>query len=334
MRPTLHLRVSPGVLRAELRRRAVVGWAAEAPFGDADELAAAIAALAVEAPALRRASRVDVTIDAPLVQLRTLHDLPPVRSRGLAALVSHQANRFFRRNGKPLVTDAVWITRSRWWRRGVQPLPVARAAAIEAPWADAIADGTRAAGLPLPTIAPSAEVGRQKLDLVSPANRTARRRRARGRTGRLAAIALVLWVGTAGLYVGRLLIARHRLDAETARLRKASEAVVRVRRTLHETEAMVAAVDRDAEARGVILTQLGAVLASVPDSAYLASIELDRTGSGALAGGARRTAEVVAALERSSVVAGARLQGSPILELSAGHHWERFSVRFGRETAR
>ena len=59
--------------------------------------------------------------DRPPVQLRTLSDLPPVKPRALAALVAHQADRFFRKNGRPLATDAVWVVNG--------AAPVARAAA-------------------------------------------------------------------------------------------------------------------------------------------------------------------------------------------------------------
>ena len=52
-----------------------------------------------------------VALEPPLVQVRTLADLPPVRPADLATLVAAQASRYFRKNGGALVTDAVWVRR-------------------------------------------------------------------------------------------------------------------------------------------------------------------------------------------------------------------------------
>ena len=87
--------------------RGSVTWAGEASYAELGELADAIARLAAEPP--RACRRVTVELERPPVQLRALHDLPPVKPRHLAALVAQQAGRFFRKNGQPLVTDAAWV---------------------------------------------------------------------------------------------------------------------------------------------------------------------------------------------------------------------------------
>lgn len=335
MKQTLRLRVTRGVLYAELRRRSAVAWAGEASFGDADELAVAIGALVLEAPMLRRAAAVDVIVEPPLVQIRTLNDLPPVRARALAAIVAHQSGRFFRKNGKPLVTDAVWVGGQRLpWRRGAEPPRVARAAAIEAPWVDAIVKGARDAKLRIPTIAPGGVAAQPRMDLITPAERVARRRQALGLTRRLAAMAVALWLGVGALHVARLITARHRLDGEAARLWKASEAVIAARRTVHETDAMVRAVDGQAADRGALLRTVGAILIALPDSAYLTSLELEQSGSGLLTGVGRRAADVMASLDRTGAAPGARLDGVPLPESSNGARVERFTVRFGQGAGR
>src|SRR5881296_3297707 len=99
--PELRLRVTRTTLRAEAVHRGAVTWTAEASYADAAELSDAIARLAAEAP--ERCRRLGVTLERPPVQVRTLADLPPVKQRELRALVAHQAGRFFRRNGHPLV---------------------------------------------------------------------------------------------------------------------------------------------------------------------------------------------------------------------------------------
>lgn len=335
MKPTLRLQVTRGILRAELRRRTTVAWAGEAAFGDADQLSAAIGALVVEAPVLRCAGAVEVVVEPPLVQLRTLNDLPPVRTRALAAIVAHQSGRFFRKNGKPLVTDAVWIGGQRLlWPRRPGPPPVARAAAIEAPWVEAIVKGARDAKLPIPTISPGSTAGEPCMDLMTPAERVARRRQARGLTRRLAAVAVALWLGVGALYLVRLITTRHGLDIEVARLRKASEAVIAARRTVHETDAMVRTVDGQAAERGALLRTMGAILTALPDSAYLTSLELDQSGSGMLTGVARRAANVMASLDRTGAAPGARLEGAPLPESSNGPRVERLTVRFGQGAGR
>lgn len=334
MRPTLRLQVTRGTLRAELRRRSAVAWAGEAAFGDADELAAAIGALVIEAPVLRRAGAVEVVVEPPLVQLRTLSDLPPVRARALAAIVAHQSGRFFRKNGKPLVTDAVWVGARRLpWRRHPLPPRVARAAAIEAPWVDAIVKGIRDAKLPLPTISPGG-VAQQRMNLIPPAERAARRRQARGLTRRLAALAVTLWISVGALHVGRLIAASHRLEAESVRLRKASEAVVAARRTIRETDAMVFAVDTQSVEAGALLRTLAGIVTALPDSAYLTSLELDQAGAGMLTGAAPRAADLLASLDRNGAAPGARLDGAPLPETVNGRHVERFALRFGRGAGR
>ncbi len=140
-RALLRLRIGRSTLRAESVRRGTVTWTAEATYADVVELADAIARLAAEAP--ERCWRVAVRLERPPVQVRTLGDLPPVKSRELRALVAHQAGRFFRRNGHPLVTDATWL--------GEGPGRVAKVAAVEEPLVEAIAAGARAAGLWLET---------------------------------------------------------------------------------------------------------------------------------------------------------------------------------------
>ena len=141
----LRLRVGRETLRAEAVQRSTVIWSAESVYAGLTDLSDAIAFLAAEPP--RPCGRLVVALERPLVQLRTLTDLPPVKPEALAALVAHQAGRFFRKNGKPLATDAVWV--------GNGGVRVARAAAVEEPVVEAIVAGARTAGLSVEGIAPA-----------------------------------------------------------------------------------------------------------------------------------------------------------------------------------
>ena len=146
-RAQLRLRISPGLIRAEAVHRQGIVWAGESAYDEPASLTEAVAQLAV-APTVPCRS-VTVTLLQPLVQLRTIHGLPPVRSPVLAEVIAHQAGRFFRKNGVALVTDATWVPNG--------GAPVARAAAVGEPIVEAIAAGARAAGLVLESITAEGE---------------------------------------------------------------------------------------------------------------------------------------------------------------------------------
>lgn len=330
MTRALYLTVEQGTLRAELRIGKSVAWAGEAQFADAGELADAIAALVAEAP-LRRVARTCVAVKPPLVQFRTLNGLPPVSGHALAALVANQSSRYFRKNGKSLVTDAVWARGGRRWRRRTRPPRAAYAAAIEAPWVEAILAGASAAGLPLPNIFPAVAVRARALDLVPASARSARAHRARRVTRRLAVLAIALWAGSGALYVARLRSLRNRLDREAVQLQPASDAAVAARVVVRDADAMVGVIAAAAADRGSLLTRFGELLSQMPDSSYLTAIDLDERGNGTATGGARRGADIVARIERAGVVQRARLDGAPLPELLDGIRRERFTVRFGGE---
>src|SRR4029077_21106906 len=94
-RATLRLRVGRTTLRAEVRRGGTRIWAGEAVYGSPPDLEDVIARL--PSVCAVPCGRLCVMLESPPFQLRTLFDLPPVRPRALAALVAHQAARFFRK---------------------------------------------------------------------------------------------------------------------------------------------------------------------------------------------------------------------------------------------
>src|SRR3989449_7042049 len=190
--PTLRLRIGRSSLHAEAVEHGSVTWVGEAFYAELGELADAIARLAAEPP--RACGRLVVSLDRPPVQLRTLSALPPVKPQHLAALVAQQAGRFFRKNGQPLVTDAVWV--------GKGATRVAHAAAVEEPLVEAIAAGARAAGLWLETITPTGDGA--PLMLLPNSERESRERAARRRTRRLAVAACGFWLFGWGPFSRRL----------------------------------------------------------------------------------------------------------------------------------
>jgi hypothetical protein len=318
--PTLRLRIGRSSLRAEAVERGSVAWAGEASYANVAELADAIARLAAEPPRACRGAV--VALDRPPVQLRTLPDLPPVKSRHLTALVAQQAGRFFRKNGQPLVTDAAWVGRG--------AARVAHAAAVEESLVEAIAAGARAAGLWLETIAPADD--RTPLTLFPKSERESRERAARSRTRRLAVAACGLWLAAAALFVGRLVWERHAVERELAALAQPLAAVLEARRELRDAETTLNAITAAERDRGLSLGLLVAVTGALPDSSVLTSLAWNADGNGVLVGGARHATDVVARLDRPGRLAGVRLGGPVVREPIAGREWERFTILFGRVT--
>ena len=313
-----HLRVGRATVRAEAVRGRAVVWAGEAHYASASELAEVVARLAAEGPPACR--RANVALERPPVQLRTLTDLPRVKQRELRALVAHQALRFFRRNGAPLVTDAAWI------RQGA--VPAARAAAVAEPLVEAITAGARSAGLTVDRIAPADEPA--PLDLLPLSERVRLKRAIRNVVRRLGIATGAVWLTLAGLAVARIVMERRTVEHELAVLAAPLAAVVAARRELHDANATLDAVASAEALRTRPLAMLAAVTRVLPDSAVLTSLTWSEDGSGAMSGTAHRAAAVVAGLDSSGAVAAPRLEGPVVRELRAGGDWERFRIVFGR----
>jgi hypothetical protein len=320
MRTVLRLRIESARVHAEAVRRGRVVWAGEAEHGGPGDLAEVIAQLAAEPGVPARVSGLRVELLPPVVQLRTLEGLPPVRRAVLPKLIANQSGRFFRRNGKPLVTDAAWIRRA----RGAAKL--ARAAAVEESWVEAVLQGARAANLMVETIGPPSP---SRLDLLPAAERNRRRRAAWSSTGRLAVLAAALWVATGGIVAYRLHREARRIDARLTALEAPVEAVRAARAEIASVSAMLEAATSAEHERASTALRLGEIAAALPDSAYLSSLSLEEGGGGTLAGSARRASELLENLERAGAAPGAELEGPVLREPRGGAVWERFTLRFG-----
>jgi hypothetical protein len=327
MNAVLRLRIGRGTVAAKAVRGHHLVWAGSAVFESPDDLREAIAQLAGEESLPVRLAGLRVKLETPLVQLRTLEHLPPVRDAALKALVAQQAGRFFRKNGKPLITDAAWMQRE----RGHDA--VAQAAAVEEPWIEAIAAGARAAGLVLEEIHPTHDgVTLRKLSLVSPAELARRRRMELLALRRLAIVAGLLWMIAAGAFAIRVQRAQGQVERRLAALKAPLEAVAAARRELAGATRMVETIEETQRNRGRMLLSLAAITRALPDSSYLTSLTLDEH-EGTATGLSRQAAAIVAALEKDATLAGPRLTGPVVREVSDGRELERFSLSFVRGLA-
>lgn len=314
------LRIGRSSIRAEVCG-ALDPWTAEATFATPAELADVIARLAAEAPANGKRPRARVALERPLVQVRTLGDLPPVKPRDLAALVAGQQGRFFRKNGQPLVTDAAWVP-------GTNGRRTACAAAVEEPWLEAIALGARTAGLVLDAVAP-ADAG--ELSLLPAEVRVHRRQIGARSLRRWALVTAALWLALGGLYVARLALGRREVERELARLAAPAAALLDARRELRDAAGMLGTIDSVAGARSAVASQLARITASLPDSAFVTSLTVDARGQGVITGLALRAADVLARLEGRGAVPHPHFDGPVLRETTAGRNWERFTMLFGAD---
>ena len=320
----LLVRIGRGSVRAELNRSGTIVWAAESSYDTEADLLSVLSSLGAEPGLVGRTQRARIELGHPLVQLRTLTELPPVRQSALRALVAHQAGRFFRKNGKPLVTSATWGPRS----RGAPK--IAMAAAVEEPLLDAIVQGVREAGFELVAITPA----ESSLQLLPGKERIARAGAARRRIRHLAATAAALWGLVGLLAVHRFARESDQVEQALAALGPAAAAARAVKQQYDTAESMIAAIETARSHRGAVSIQTARVLLALPDSSYLMSLHVNDQAAGELTGAARRPLDVVAALERGSAVALPRLIGSTSRPPVDGRDYERLTVRFGAERGR
>ncbi len=321
----LVIHVGRGVVRAELMRGGKPAWAAESSYASPADLTGALAALGSERPVARGARSARIELDRPLVQIRRLSGLPPVRGSALRALVAHQAGRFFRKNGVPVVTDASWEPRV----RGTPPIAVA--AAVEEPWLEAIVEGVRMAGLE-PRMISVAGLG--GMALLPPGERAAHARAERRRLQILAAVVAAIWIGIGALALGRVVGQAAAVDREFAALSPAAAAARAVRQEYDAAAAMVSILEGETRVRGIVVRRAAEIALALPDSAYLMTLQVTEDGGGELTGASRRAPDVVAALERTDAVAAPRLVGPTVHSLTGGRDYERFTLRFGSDSAR
>ncbi|HET7024574.1 MAG TPA: hypothetical protein VFI39_05160 [Gemmatimonadales bacterium] len=326
VRPQARLAIDVGtdLIRAEARRGGTIVWAAEAPYQGVGELADRLAELVSLEGMPRMEPSVQVRLLRPLAQVRVLDDLPRVGEAGLAGMLAHQPQRFFRKNGKPLVTDGVWLGSA--LRRNAPRH--AAVAAVEVPVVEAVVAGARAAGFRIADIRPE-QATDARLSLLPGVERGERRRARIRRLCWIGGVAAALWVALGLALVVRQRRAIARVDAELAALDGPVQALLAARARTDEARRMVAVVD-SADRDGARLDRLLlGLVRTLPDSAFFSAVALRADGSGQASGAAAHPAALLVAVERSGLVTHPHLEGQGVREPIGGQMMERFTLVFG-----
>lgn len=314
----LVLRLRPGVAVAEAVRRGQIRWTGELPWDGAADLTRMFTELAATPEVGQDSRTLSVLVERPLMQLRRVTELPPVRHAVLRALVGTQSTRYFRRNGAALVTDARWIN--------VHGHRVAQLCAMDALLLEALADGAQTAGLTLLSVRPADADG---LSLLPASTQVARVARLRRSLARWSVAAVLAWGLLGSAYLGRLTVERRRIERELLRLEAPAAALRGLRQEMRSARDMTEAVAAAERGARELTRRLAEVAGALPDSAFLTVLTVSARGNGAITGYARRAAEVAASLERAGGIRAPRLEGRTAREIVGGREWDRFTIAFG-----
>lgn len=287
-------------------------------YADAGELTQAVAALCRDAGQARR-RRVEVIFGDSIVQRRTLTDLPRVRSSVLRELVQAQQRRYFRRNGRNLVTDA------RWTETADGAVKHVTAVAVDEWLAETVIEAIGQAGLAVERASDLS--GRFRL--IPEGVSTLRLSQQRRQASRLLVAALMLWLSAVITYWVGVRARERALDAELARIAPAMTTLREARRRLGQAEGWVSTVDAMGKSRDAMRLTLSRILISLPDSSYLTSLTLGDDGTASLSGTAREATGVAARIEKLTELRNVRIDGTPLIVASPGRRWERFAIRAG-----
>jgi hypothetical protein len=107
--------------------------------------------------------------------------------------------------------------------------------------------------------------------------------------------------------------------------------VANARRALGDLASIVDRLNGAEARRHELLARLTSLIASLPDSAFLTTLAIDASGQGKLVALARRSGQLLSAIDRQDAVISPRLEGGIVREIIGDRDWERFTVLFGPE---
>ncbi len=302
-------------------------WIAEHSYCGTEDLKDILALIAAGVPESVKTRSLEIIVVPPLLQLRELPGLPPVRARDLRALIQQQVSQFFRQNGSPLIADAHWLP-------GARGLPrVAIAAATDEALVECVVEAASGAGYSVSTVRPGPDPRVTRLSLL-PRSMQALHAARGARSLRRAVVAVAaLWVMVGLFLAGRAISERRFIEAELARLERPLTAMRSARMQIHGVRVLLENVATARADAAVLPRQLLAIVRALPDSVVLSSITLEAGGSGAITGLARHPFALAAALEADARLVKPHLEGVPLQSGPGAGAWGSFTLLFTSQTS-
>ncbi len=323
----LQLTLSCTGVRAEGWRGSESLWITEHPYGATEDLKAIVALMVAAVPQSIATRTLEIIIVPPLLQLRELPGLPPVRASDLRAMIQQQVGQFFRQSGSPLIADAHWLPGTRGQPR------IAIAAATDEAIVEGVMEAASGAGFSVAAVRPGPDPRVTRLSLLPRSMQALRAARGTRSLRRAAAAVAALWA-LVGLFVaGRAIGERRYIDAELARLEQPLSAMRSARSQVHGVRLLLRDVATARTAAAVLPRQLVAIVRALPDSVVLSSVTLEAGGSGAITGLARYPLALVAVLEADARLVKPRLEGGSLPTGPGAGEWGPFTLLFTSGTA-
>jgi hypothetical protein len=343
VRLVVGLSIESDELHAVGVRGARVLWAVEATRGDEVPLGEALVAFLGALPVGRLGRpRTTVAVGPVYAQTKRLAGLPALGDeRVLAKTVSEHAERFFLRDGVPLVTTSVRLDADgRPW-----------AAALRKNVVDTIVTACQTSRLRLVGIVPAVDVGQPKAGGLASLGANARQyATAYGAAvipGALtwrahpmaehgaprwrvtaAASATIVALGLALLAPGiSALMAEHHAVARLAAIAGPSETARRMARDVELVTGALSEVGAFDRGRRPVTVLLADLARALPDGAALLGLHVDSVG-GSIVALTPQAAALLTHLERVPGLAAPEITGPVTREIAGGHDLQRVTVRF------
>lgn len=220
---------------------------------------------------LGRAREVDVLLGAPLAEVRSLTDLPPVSERDLHDLVANQRSKFFRNGHGSVALAATWVD------SGEQR--AARIAQCDLVLMEAIEACAARSGRVVRRFFPVDGAGRAGPVLLTPdGHRRMRRRRRRWVAAWLTA-ATAGWAATGGVYLYDLASDSRATSADLAALQAPLQRIDALTRRVEEFGVVAQAYRRNALDSTWLQSRLARVVTALPEHTHLHRLIVERTGA-------------------------------------------------------
>jgi hypothetical protein len=216
-------------------------------------------------------SQVIVELRPPLAQLRTLRELPPVRTRDLLRLVKQQRDRFFRTTSDMSVVSAQWLNR----KAGET---IANVALAELDVLESIEATLVESGVHVQHFLATRDRDDGGIALLTPSMASARAR-ARRKT-MLGALALVAsgWLVPPVIYVADLSRDHHALDAELTQVDSSLARIDSLEVRMAAFVEFASAFRRQSADSAWASVALAEITVALPANVHLHAIRLQRDG--------------------------------------------------------